>query len=104
MTTRELVRDFVRGATGGSASSGRLRIEEGNVLVNYSTPIAIRIGNKVVLNSSKYSVTTSKHQNRVRDYADSRRLIEVSSTEFEEIYPGGKSINEVLEGSERNNG
>lgn len=94
-TTRELARDFVMGANTGSASSNRLRIE-GDVLVNYSTAIALRIEGKIILNARKYSPTTSKHQNRVREYADSRNLIEVSEKEFIEVHEGGRSIDEVL--------
>ena len=75
MKTRELIREFCQeGLVHGSASNGRLRVIQDvdfTVLVNYRTPIAIRdrVGS-VILNTNHYSATTTKHQNRVRDYAE----------------------------------
>ncbi|MBO8161115.1 MAG: hypothetical protein H0Z24_05715 [Thermosipho sp. (in: Bacteria)] len=65
MTTYDLVKEFVYGGTHGSASGNRLRIE-GDKLINYSTVIAYRYKRNIILNNTKYSPTTSKHQNRVR--------------------------------------
>lgn len=67
--TRELVAMFGNGATYGNASANRLRIE-GDKLVNYNTIIALRFRGKYILNSDSYSQTTTKHQNRIREYAD----------------------------------
>ncbi len=75
MKTRELIRRFCQeGLVHGSASNKRLRVIQDvdfTVLVNYRTPIAMRdrVGN-VILNTNHYSTTTTKHQNRVREYAD----------------------------------
>jgi hypothetical protein len=63
MTTQQLVREFAYGATKGKASSLRI---EGDKLFNYNTVIAQRINGAIVLNVTKYSVTTSKHQNRLK--------------------------------------
>lgn len=59
----ELVNNFAYGETTGKASNLYI---EGNVLVNYVTPIAFRTHEGIVLNSSKYSMTTSKNQNLIR--------------------------------------
>lgn len=54
----------------GSASNKRLRIEESDKLINYSTVIAYRISpGEILINDDYYSRTTSKHQNRLKDYA-----------------------------------
>lgn len=75
MTNIELIKKFDKGATQGG-SGGRLygdynlRIE-GNNLVNYSTIIAKRLINGgVILNKHKYSRTTSKIQNYIRNYCN----------------------------------
>lgn len=69
MTTSEVVREFCGNhATEGSASNNRLRIE-GDELINYSTTIAFRHEGRIVLNNTKYSSTTSRHQNRIRQYS-----------------------------------
>ena len=61
-TTKDIINNFLWGHTNGKASGGRLYIE-GNKLINYGTTIAQRIDGRVVLNKTKYSPTTSKHQN-----------------------------------------
>jgi hypothetical protein len=63
MKTRDLVRDFLNGATSGKSSN---LLVEGNKLINYQTCIAYRIGSTVHLNAQKYSQTTSVHQNQIR--------------------------------------
>lgn len=66
MTTQEIVNEFTNGATEGVASGGRLTIQ-GDKLVNYSTVIAQRLDDgSYVINVTKYSPTTSKHQNRLK--------------------------------------
>lgn len=59
----ELINNFANGATNGKASNLYI---EGDVLVNYVTPIAFRTDEGIVLNKSKYSVTTSKNQTYIR--------------------------------------
>ena len=59
----ELINNFAYGDTTGKASNLYI---EGDVLVNYVTPIAFRTEGGIVLNKSKYSMTTSKNQNLVR--------------------------------------
>lgn len=75
MTNIELIKNFNRGYTHGG-SGGRLygdynlRIE-GDNLVNYSTIIAKReLNGGIVLNKKKYSRTTSKIQNYIRQYCN----------------------------------
>ena len=75
MTNIELIKAFNRGYTYGG-SGGRLhgnynlRIE-GDNLVNYSTIIAKReLNGGIVLNKKKYSRTTSKIQNYIRQYCN----------------------------------
>lgn len=59
-TTNQVIQDFMYGSTKGKASSVRI---EGDKLMNYNTVIAQRINEAVVINKTKYSPTTSKHQN-----------------------------------------
>ncbi len=71
MTVCEVIEAFARGATSGVASKckyypqGRLRIE-GNKLYNYNTVIAYWFNGIMLINGTKYSTTTSKHQNRLK--------------------------------------
>ena len=71
MTVCEVIEAFARGATSGAASKckyypqGRLRIE-GNKLYNYNTVIAYWFNGIILINGTKYSTTTSKHQNRLK--------------------------------------
>jgi len=71
MTVYEVVEAFARGETSGGASKcksypkGRLRIE-GNKLYNYDTVIAYWFSGIMLINGTKYSKTTSKHQNRLK--------------------------------------
>lgn len=70
MTISELVKEFNNGATYGTASNKRVRIE-GNTLINYDTIIAIRHkDNTIELNKKYYSRTTSKLQNLIRYYCN----------------------------------
>jgi hypothetical protein len=60
MTTQNVINLFVSGATKGKASSISI---EGDKLFNYSTVIAQRVNGEIVLNATRYSMTTTKHQN-----------------------------------------
>lgn len=63
MTTKEMINNFMTGATKGKASSICI---EGDKLFNYNTVIAQRVDGAIVLNVTKYSMTTTKHQNVLR--------------------------------------
>ena len=71
MTVHEVIEAFARGAISGGASrckeypQGRLRIE-GNKLYNYDTVIAYWFNGIMLINGTKYSKTTSVHQNRLK--------------------------------------
>jgi DNA transposition AAA+ family ATPase len=71
MTVHEVIEAFARGATLGAASKckyypqGRLRIE-GDKLYNYDTVIAYWFNGIMLINGTKYSKTTSVHQNRLK--------------------------------------
>jgi len=71
MTVYEVIEAFARGEKSGGASKckyypqGRLRIE-GNKLYNYNTVIAYWFNGIMLINGTRYSKTTSKHQNRLK--------------------------------------
>lgn len=70
MNTTELLKAFNKGERKGQASQGRIRIE-GDYLMNYNTIIARRNEKgEIELNNRKYSMTTSKLQNKIRYYCD----------------------------------
>lgn len=46
----------------------------GNVIFSYRTPIAKRQGDTILLNTTKYSVTTSLQQSAIREYASDKGL------------------------------
>lgn len=63
MTTKQVIANFLNGATKGKASSIEI---EGDCLLNYATVIAQRINGVVHINVTRYSMTTTKHQNVLR--------------------------------------
>lgn len=67
MTNRQVINAFVSGKSGKS-SNGNLYVSwDGKRLFNYETCIAQRLSDGTfVVNSTKYSVTTSKIQTYVR--------------------------------------
>ena len=71
MTTHEVIEAFARGEMSGGASrcknypKGRLRIE-GDKLYNYNTVIAYWFNGIMLINGTRYSRTTSVHQNRLK--------------------------------------
>ena len=77
MTTIDLVRSFAQGATSGNTGPSqyyngtitRASIT-GDILYSYTTPIAKRTNDGIILNKSKYSSTTSKLQNYIRTYTN----------------------------------
>lgn len=82
MKNEQVIQEFVNGATKGVNSTKKLRIE-GDELINYSTVIAIRKGNKIYLNNNHYSMTTTAHQNRIRKFA--YELEELTANELYEM-------------------
>ena len=77
MTTIDLVKSFANGATSGN--TGPSQYYDGtitrasiidNILYSYTTPIAKRTNNGIILNKRKYSSTTSKLQNYIRTYTN----------------------------------
>ena len=71
-------------------------------LVNYNTIIGLKLGKTVILNREKYSVTTSKNQNKVRRLCQklSIPVIEVTENDINELastFHDGKNEYELLE-------
>lgn len=89
MRNADLVNNFINGACEGKGSNLKI---EGNQLINYTTCIAYRIGNTVYLNNTKYSSTTSVHQNRIR--REAYNVVEMSEEELKRfVY---ESFSEVI--------
>ena len=76
MTTIDLVKSFAQGATTGHTSKspyyGDVYVASiiGDILYSYRTPIAKRTNDGIILNKRKYSSTTSKLQNYIRNYTN----------------------------------
>lgn len=69
MTNQNVIKAFYNQNTGNKVEShtGNLYITtDGKRLMNYGTCLAQRVGNTIIINSSKYSVTTSKIQTWLR--------------------------------------
>lgn len=67
MTNEEFIKLFRDGKLTAQRKNGNLWAMDDKILVNYSTPIAYRQQeNRIFLNKTKYSVTTSKIQNLIR--------------------------------------
>ena len=75
MGKRQLIESFVNGAVTGSSSNLIIRDNE---LINYSTVIAKREAGKILLNSNKYSKTTTVNQNIIRQITPDSILQEVT--------------------------
>lgn len=86
MTNIEIVKAFNRGETFGHTSKspyyGNVYVVsiQGDILYSYTTPIAKRTPEGIILNKHKYSSTTSKLQNYIRTYANV--IKEVDSSDF----------------------
>lgn len=82
VNTSILTEDFIRGKAtkGKSASLSVQDYDKSTILFNYRTPIAIREKNTgdVWVGDKKYSMTTSKHQNRVANWGGQK----IPQTEF----------------------
>ena len=77
MTTIDLVKSFANGATSGKTGpsqyyNGTVQRASiiGDILFSYTTPIAKRTNDGIILNKSKYSSTTSKLQGYIRTYTN----------------------------------
>jgi hypothetical protein len=89
MNNELVIRNFLRGldgqtpmrdvANGYYTYKGRTLYTRENYLINYATRIAKLEGNVVYLNIKKYSVTTSKIQNKIRSLVEAYglQLVEV---------------------------
>jgi len=75
MNKKDLLQSFVNGAVTGRGSN---LIIKDNELINYSTVIAKREGNKILLNNRKYSKTTTVNQNIIRQITPKNILQEVT--------------------------
>ena len=99
MTVYEVIEAFASGATSGGASKckrypkGRLRIE-GNKLYNYNTVIAYWFNGVMLINGTKYSKTTSKHQNRLKRQ-NVKKLVVDEDTLYEVMRNGDKYVDIV---------
>lgn len=76
MNKSELIKGFVLGYVTGTGSNLYI---VGRRLINYSTTIAYRVSDTIILNAQKYSVTTSKNQNIIKREATARgiKVIEI---------------------------
>ena len=86
MTNEQVITQFLKGQLGHSLHL----YTEGSILINYNTRIAYVENNKLYLNKTKYSRTTSKIQSQLR------RLAPMYYKNIEE-YEGdnyGRNINE----------
>ena len=76
MTNIEIIKSFANGATSGHTSKspyyGDIYVAsiQDDILFSYRTPIAKRTNEGIILNKNKYSSTTSKLQNYIRNYAN----------------------------------
>ena len=66
MKNQEVINLFVVGAVKGKTKNLKI---EGDKLINYYTVIAVRKHDHVLLNNNKYSATTSRIQNMIRNIA-----------------------------------
>ena len=96
MTVNEVIEAFASGMKTGGASKckaypqGRLRIE-GNKLYNYGTVIAYWFNDIMLINGTKYSKTTSKHQNRLKRQ-NVKKLVVDEDTLYEVMRNGDKYV------------
>lgn len=69
ITFQQLIDSFLSGETEGRSGSqsnpGTLKIA-GNQLIHYSTPIAERYNDKIILNISRYSLQTGQLQKKLK--------------------------------------
>ncbi len=101
MTVCEVIEAFARGVQSGGVSKcksypkGRLRIE-GNKLYNYDTVIAYWFNGIMLINGTKYSKTTTVHQNRLKRQ-NVKKLIVDEDTLYEVMRNGDLYIDTIKE-------
>lgn len=77
LTFQQLVERFLKGdTTGVSSGIGNLKIKN-DQLIHYSTVIAERYKDKVLVNISRYSLQTGKLQKILRESISFKKLVEV---------------------------
>ena len=76
MRNQEVISKFVHFAE--SAATANVR-SNGDKLFNYGTCIAQRHEGKIIMNATRYSVTTSKIQNYLRGEMANKDVIEVAN-------------------------
>lgn len=82
MKNLNVIENFIKGNTKGKTANLYI---VGNKLLNYNTVIAIRKDSKIILNSTKYSQTTSRIQNMIRNYCPSMLLVEMEEKQLYNI-------------------
>lgn len=80
---KEVIRRFVSRC---SAESGHL-VSTGNLLISYSTVIGQFVNNILYINVTKYSQTTSRHQNMLK--ANAEAAIDLNKIETIDNVPIG---------------
>lgn len=83
MRNNDLIDGYLNGMDTGSNWTKNLHIK-GPALINYSTIIALRTPRGLLVNTTKYSPTTSKHQNRL--LRNGTNVIEVTEEEIKEAF------------------
>lgn len=88
MNNQEVINAFVNGVNNIQSYNGNLYVSwDGNRLINYSTCIAQRNEDGTfTVNSTKYSVTTSKLQTYVRDTIGKGNYKEVTNIRVNTLY------------------
>ena len=75
MTQKQLIHEFLTGATEGVSNGGQnLRIKQ-DKLIHFNTAIAERYGDKYILNVSRYSIVTGRLQKLIRESVDDKHLL-----------------------------
>ena len=104
MKIEEIIREFVVFGKFGQQckTSNDSLLHDTGCLVNYYTIIGLKLGGTVVLNKDKYSVTTSKNQNKIRRMCQelSVPMIEVSENDINQLasaFHDGKNEHELLD-------
>lgn len=91
MNSATFVENFSRGTLKDGQSSASLSHEiheDGTrILINYGTPIAfILFDGTAAVTDEKYSVTTSKHVNRVRSCFEWTARVQMTAKEIDQAY------------------
>jgi hypothetical protein len=97
ITFQQLINMFVDGATEGYSGTktnrGNLKIV-GDQLIHYNTPIAERFGNKIILNTTRYSLQTGQLQKKIKETIPDEKRIDVKRVPSD----NNVSLKDYLEG------